>query len=83
MTLSQEGTLYDARLIATSPAPLSLLFAILNPLGFTRIRIAPFVEQLLNPEPAVIESATHRVRRRGGKLYIEEKNSPNEKHLEK
>lgn len=83
VTLSQEGNLYDARLIATSPAPLSLLFAILNPLGFTRIRIAPFAEQLLNPEPAVIESATHRVRRQGGKLYIEEKSSPNEKQLDK
>ena len=68
--LSTEGSVYNARAIAASPAPVSLLFALLSPLGFTRIRIVPFAEQLLNPEPATIESATHKVVRRGGKLYI-------------
>lgn len=65
-----DGSVYDARKIAASPAPLSLLHAILAPFGFSRIRLKTFVEKLTEIEPAIIESKTHRVLRRGGKLHI-------------
>lgn len=68
--LNTEGTIFDAIAIAQSPAPLSLLYAILAPLGFARSEIQRFTQTLLRPDPATIYSPTHGVRRKGRKLFI-------------
>lgn len=68
--LNADGSIFDARKIASSPAPLSLLYAILSPLGFSRQRVELFVHNLCSPEVATIESSQYRVIRRGYKLHI-------------
>ncbi len=70
VALNKEESIFDAVKIADSPAPLSLLFSILSPFGFSRIQLVPFVKKLKEIEPATIESATHRVLRRSRKLFV-------------
>lgn len=71
--LAPGDLLYNARTLAESPAPLTLLLALLGQYGFRRIDLVTFSKNLRHSEPAQIESPSHTVRRQAGKLVIHKK----------
>lgn len=70
VTIDENKQIYDARKIASSPAPLSLLYTLFNSAGFSRKQLEVFTENLQKADPATLVSPTHRLERRGFKLFL-------------
>lgn len=82
VTLDAEKGIYDARKIAESPAPLTLLYTLFSSAGFSRKRLELFLQTLSRPDPATIQSPTHQLERRGFKLTLTTLSSGEEKRDE-